>query len=104
MPAAAGTAGRDGGANLQPAGIETDGIADPAALGALHTLLSDAPAAGRATAYAGGNAILDAPLTLVDGDVCWQFTLTPAEAAPLRGIACPESRGGWTIMSRGELP
>jgi anti-sigma factor RsiW len=98
------SAGPDAGPDLQPAGVTADGIEDPAALGALHALLTDAPASGRAAAYDGGAAVLDAPLELVDGAVCWQFTLTPAAMAPLRGIACPASDGGWTVMSRGTLP
>jgi anti-sigma factor RsiW len=98
------SAGPDAGPDLQPAGVTADGIEDPAALGALHALLTDAPASGRAAAYDGGAAVLDAPLELVDGAVCWQFTLTPAAVAPLRGIACPAPDGGWTVMSRGTLP
>lgn len=97
-------AGSDEGPDLQPAGVTADGIEDPAALGALHALLTDAPDSGRAAAYDGGAAVLDAPLELVDGAVCWQFTLTPAAVAPLRGIACPAADGGWILMSRGTLP
>ena len=98
------SAGPAGGPDLEPAGVTADGIEDPAALGALHAILTDAPASGRAAAYDGGAAVLDAPLELVDGAVCWQFTLTPAALAPLRGIACPAPDGGWTIMSRSTLP
>lgn len=98
------SAGPDDGPDLQPAGVTADGIEDPAALGALHAILTDAPAAGRAAAYEGGAAVLDAPLELVDGDICWQFTLAPAALTPLRGIACPAQDGGWTVMSRGTLP
>jgi len=96
--------GLEANPDLQPAGVGADGIEDPAALGALYTLLIDGPAPGRATAYAGGAAVLDAPLELVDGDVCWQFTLTPTAMTAMRGIVCPVSEGGWTVMSRGTLP
>lgn len=98
------SAGPKDGPDLQPAGIAAEGIEDPAALGALHALLTEAPASGRTISYDGGMATLDAPLELVDGAACWQFTLTPVAIAPLRGIACPASEGGWTIMSRGTLP
>ena len=98
------SAGPDAGPDLQPAGVSADGIEDPAALGALHALLTDEPASGRTISYDGGAAVLDAPLELVDGDTCWQFTLTPASLAPMRGIACPMPEGGWTVMSRGTLP
>lgn len=98
------SAGPEVGPDLQPAGTTEGGVEDPAALGALHALLTDAPASGRTILYKGGAAVLDAPLNLVDGDVCWQFTLTPAAMAPMRGIACPAPAGGWTVMSRGTLP
>jgi anti-sigma factor RsiW len=96
--------GPEAGPDLQPAGVSADGIEDPAALGALHALLTDGPVAGRAISYDGGAAVLDAPLELVDGDVCWQFTMKPAATAAMRGIACPVPEGGWTVMSRGTLP
>lgn len=98
------SAGPDAGPDLQPAGLTEDGIGDPEALGALHALLTGSPAAGRMTSYANGAVGLEAPLELIDGAVCWQFTLTPAAMAPMRGIACPAPEGGWTVMSRGTLP
>lgn len=98
------SAGPGVGPDLQPAGVSGDGIDDPAALGALHALLTDAPASGRMIAYESGAVGLEAPLNLVDGAVCWQFTVTPAAMAPMRGIACPAPEGGWMVMNRGTLP
>jgi len=98
------SAGPDGDPDFRPAGVTGDGTDDPAALGALHEVLTDEPVSGRSVSYEGGTATLEAPLELVDGDVCWQFTLMPTAAAPTRGIACPVPEGGWTLMSRGTSP
>jgi anti-sigma factor RsiW len=100
-------ADRDPGADLAPAGASaTGGLDDPAALGALHALLADAPEAGRSQAYADGTLVLGPSFELAGGRICWQFHREPADGTAIEGLACPDDGSVAVLMlgPRDEMP